>query len=93
MHVLVAAAGQIDDDDLVLVHIRHDLHRMKPITINAMVAGVQAGRINADVFISFQSFRWRQPNRLRGIEMGRAKQRFKTIAAKTGQAAEMIVSF
>jgi hypothetical protein len=25
---------------------------MKPITINAMVAGVQAGRINADVFIS-----------------------------------------
>ncbi|BCG91733.1 hypothetical protein MesoLj131a_05970 [Mesorhizobium sp. 131-2-1] len=34
---------------------------MKPITINAMVAGVQAGRINAVVFIFSQSFRWRQP--------------------------------
>ncbi|GLR40608.1 hypothetical protein GCM10007880_11240 [Mesorhizobium amorphae] len=34
---------------------------MKPITINAMVAGVQAGRIKAVVFIFSQSFRWRQP--------------------------------
>ncbi len=29
---------------------------MKPITISAMVAGVQAGRINADVFIFSRSF-------------------------------------
>jgi hypothetical protein len=34
---------------------------IKPITIRAMVAGVQAGRINADVFIFSQSFSWRQP--------------------------------
>ena len=31
---------------------------MKPITISAMVAGVQAGRINAVVFIFSRSFRW-----------------------------------
>jgi hypothetical protein len=35
---------------------------MKPITISAMVAGVQAGRINAEVFIFSHSFGWRQPN-------------------------------
>jgi hypothetical protein len=58
-----------------------------------MVAGVQAGRINADVFIFSQSFSWRQPDRLHGIEMGREKRRFKTVAAKTGQGYEMIISF
>jgi hypothetical protein len=66
---------------------------MKPITINAMVAGVQAGRINADVFIFSHSFGWRQPGRLRGIEMGRQKRRFKTMSAKTGQASEMTIAF
>jgi hypothetical protein len=34
---------------------------MKPITIKAMVAGVQAGRISAVVFIFSRSFSWRQP--------------------------------
>jgi hypothetical protein len=34
---------------------------MKPITIKAMVAGVQAGRISAFVFIFSRSFRWEQP--------------------------------
>jgi len=32
------------------------------MTINAMVAGVQAGRISADVFIFSDSFGWRQPS-------------------------------
>jgi hypothetical protein len=31
--------------------------------------------------------------RLRGIEMGREKRRFKTMSAKTGQATEMIIAF
>jgi hypothetical protein len=31
---------------------------MKPITISAMVAGVHAGRINAEVFIFSRSFSW-----------------------------------
>jgi hypothetical protein len=66
---------------------------MKPMTINAMVAGVQAGRISADVFIFSDSFGWRQPYRLRGIEMGSEKRRFKTAAPKTGQGPEMIIAF
>jgi hypothetical protein len=66
---------------------------MKPMTISAMVAGVQAGRINALVFIFSQSFRWRQPERLRGIEMGRPNRRFKPKPAKTGEAPEMIIAF
>jgi len=33
----------------------------KPSTISAMVAGVQAGRISAVVFIFSRSFSWRQP--------------------------------
>jgi hypothetical protein len=32
-------------------------------------------------------------SRLRGIEMGWEKRRFKTVPAKTGQAAEMIIAF
>ena len=33
----------------------------KPSTISAMVAGVQAGRISAVVFIFSRSFSWGQP--------------------------------
>jgi hypothetical protein len=66
---------------------------MKPITISAMVAGVQAGRINADVFISPNPSVGDSQSRLRGIEMGREKRRFKTMSAKTGQAFEMIIAF
>jgi hypothetical protein len=32
-------------------------------------------------------------SRLRGIEMGWEKRRFKTVSAKTGQAFEMIIAF
>ncbi|BCG76887.1 hypothetical protein MesoLj113b_04290 [Mesorhizobium sp. 113-3-3] len=46
---------------------------MKPITINAMVAGVQAGRINADVFIFSHSFGWRQPEPAAWNRNGKAK--------------------
>src|SRR5688572_3204970 len=35
---------------------------MKPITIRAMVAGVHAGRISADVLMFSRSFRFRQPH-------------------------------
>jgi hypothetical protein len=56
---------------------------MKPTTISAMVAGVHAGRINAEVFMFSRSFRSRQPDRLLEIEMGRQKRRFKATPAKT----------
>jgi hypothetical protein len=63
------------------------------MTINAMVAGVQAGRINADVFISPNPSVGDSQTRLRGFEMGREKRRFKTMSAKTGQGSEMIIAF
>jgi hypothetical protein len=56
---------------------------MKPTTISAMVAGVHAGRISAEVFMFSRSFRSRQPDRLLEIEMGRQKRRFKATPAKT----------
>ena len=52
---------------------------MKPITISAMVAGVQAGRINAVVFIFSRSFGWRQPNpAASNSKWGREQMAFKT---------------
>jgi hypothetical protein len=66
---------------------------MKPITISAMVAGVHAGRINADVFIFSRSFRSRQPSWLLLFEMGKEKRRFKTRPVKTGQAVAAPTSF
>jgi hypothetical protein len=47
---------------------------MKPITINAMVAGVQAGRINAVVFMFSRSFGWRQPNTAASIRDGGCRE-------------------
>jgi hypothetical protein len=59
---------------------------MKPITISAMVAGVQAGRISAVVFIFSRSFRWGQPVPAAPFDMGREKWRFKMVLGKTRQA-------
>jgi hypothetical protein len=53
---------------------------MKPSTISAIVAGVQAGRISALVVIFSGSFRSKQPIRLHEIEMGTKRDRFKTNA-------------
>ena len=44
---------------------------MKPITIRAMVAGVQAGRISAVVFILLPFLQLEAANSTAGIEMGR----------------------
>ena len=58
---------------------------MKPMTISAMVAGVQAGRIRAVVFIFSRSFDYGSQTGCTGFEMVGAKPRFKTSPSKTGQ--------
>jgi hypothetical protein len=67
---------------------------MKPITISAMVAGVQAGRISAVVFIVFPFLRFvaAEP-RLLGIEMVAIEGGFKKRSAKTEQASEATTDF
>jgi hypothetical protein len=47
-----------------------------------MVAGVQAGRISAVVFISFCSFGYGQPTRLPVFEMATLARRFKIAPGK-----------
>jgi hypothetical protein len=67
---------------------------MKPITISAMVAGVQAGRISAVVFIVFPFLRFVAAGpRLRGIEMVAIGAAFKNGPAKTGQLLGKIIVF
>jgi hypothetical protein len=61
---------------------------MKPITISAMVAGVQAGRISAVVFIFSRSFRCRQPHPAVSIDIVMKKRQFKPTPPETGQAIE-----
>jgi len=63
---------------------------MKPITMSAMVAGVQAGRISAVFVISSVPCVDRQPDRLPEIEMGKESGRFKTNRPETGQSFETI---
>jgi hypothetical protein len=57
------------------------------MTISAMVAGVQAGRINAVVFIFLPFLPLEAAPWLLAMDMGNEKWRFKTAPLKIGPAA------
>jgi hypothetical protein len=58
---------------------------MKPITISAMVAGVQAGRINAELVIVTRSLSVLGSRvRLHEFEVGTVRLRFKNAGIEIG---------